>query len=241
MVIQVLSVNYLLVTTKLLVEDNWKYYGNGTRIGSILVKKNLITYSYILKEFLIISRSEHSFGGKYGDMEIQLVHEKDQNWLVSQEILVDPDAGNDLLIISIIFNVTSTATTNLNIERLNLGKDLPMNNFDLSIYPPIGKPFYFYLGSLTRPNCTEDVNWIVVNEIIEITQTQLNDLQLWIKKHYNSGFNNRETQQVNSRKLYYQYYPYQINYNDNTSLGRSLVFGLNSLRNISLLIFCFYL
>jgi len=235
-VVQILSVSYLPVTSKLLILDNWKFYGNGTRIGSIKVKKNLITYSYILTEFVITSRSEHSFGGKYGDIELQLVHTKDKNWLVSQEILADPDDGNDILIISVIFNTTSTAKTNINFERLNIATNASMNNFNLNIYPPIGKPFFYYIGSITRPNCTENVNWIVVNEITEITQKQLSTLQNWFSNNYKPPINNRVTQKLNNRIIYYQYYPFQINYNtDSLSIGTHLIVRIALLYFIAIL------
>jgi carbonic anhydrase len=54
---------------------------------------------------------------------------------------------------------------------------------------------YHYIGSLTTPPCTENVQWLVLQKHGEMSKEQINAIASRLNK------NNRPTQPLNDRKL----------------------------------------
>ena len=81
--------------------------------------------------------------------------------------------------------------------------DKTASNFNVNSFIPIGKPIYFYLGSLTSPDCTENVNWVLTQEIMIVSLDQFNLLKQWIIGSLKEN-NSRAVKPLNSRKIYLQ-------------------------------------
>ncbi|MDU5950016.1 MAG: carbonic anhydrase family protein, partial [Paenibacillus macerans] len=71
------------------------------------------------------------------------------------------------------------------IDKLEIGQLLPAH---LS--------YYHYLGSLTTPPLTENVEWYILTEPVELSQEQLNEFY----KYYDN--NHRDIQELNDRKVF---------------------------------------
>ncbi|MNP24781.1 Carbonic anhydrase precursor [compost metagenome] len=75
-------------------------------------------------------------------------------------------------------------------------ENVTMDSLDLSLLIPAKLNYYHYLGSLTTPPLTENVEWYVLKDPVEISHEQLNDFY----KYYDNNY--RETQQLNGRQVF---------------------------------------
>ena len=213
--IKIISVNYglnskgLINGTINLQPSNIHSLNITSELGYIIIEKEAIEYRYDLKQIDFHINSEHKFNGLSGDIEMQLIHVKNNDWLVNKNISSNSDTQNSNLIISILLKVASNIDNPI-FTNLNLITKGPVINFDLKSFPPFGKPFLFYLGSLTTPSCEEIVNWIVVHSMEKISKKQYDGFRSWIDISYIGVNNNREVKELNGRQLYYQFYPEQI-------------------------------
>ena len=73
--------------------------------------------------------------------------------------------------------------------------------------------FYLYFGSYTSPPCSETVTYIISANIISVSWDQIIYLTRSILKN-NSDGNNRNIQEINSRKIYYYMKQEDINFTD---------------------------
>ena len=201
-----------------------EYFNNGIYLEySPLAKDSLGYFSYqnnkyFIQQFHYHSVSEHSLNNKRYPLELHMVGKDDKN---------------QLSVISILFKIGKDNTFLNKIGWDKKIKDLSMplcrDNKILrpcTVNDPINhfviqqkrekqinieylnellnkKRFYHYIGSLTTPPCTENINWLIVNKPIEITQQQLcyynkllNKDQLLKKNHFH---NNRDIQNTNGR------------------------------------------
>jgi carbonic anhydrase len=210
-VVKILSTHYnatLMNPITLSIVNNKSFAGDLTGKGYIMVLKNNITYKYNSVNFHIHSQSEHTFGGVKNDLEMHIVHSKDNDYLTNSSISNDPDAVNQLLVIGVRINAAGNSP-NDNYNQMMIPNGPTMMKFDIDQYMPIGKPFFHYEGSLTTPGCNETVNWIVNKEIVLISQMQLIATNTWIAKGYEPQ-NARMTKPLNGRQIFYQYYPEQV-------------------------------
>ena len=180
---------------------NVKSYGlNMTNQGTLWVYKNEIKYKYNLIDIHIHVRSEHRLDGKQTDMEMHLVHQKDTDWVNSLKKIDAADTENTLLVIGVMFNANSTDDhpTIAKMDFKNLG---PITNLNLNDFVDLNSGFYHYLGSLTTPGCNESVNWVVLQNVLKITKSQLEDMVKWIEEEYKNG-NARDAKPLNNRVIY---------------------------------------
>jgi carbonic anhydrase len=233
-IMKIVSANYgieNLVNTTLRIFNTVKYMGVGTNQGFIEVMKFGTTYRYYLESFHFKISSEHKFNGDSGEVELQIVHRKNLTFLTG---VVDNDPKYDILTIAVLFKVASNLD-NPNINKLNIQNRGPAINFNLGIYPPIGRPFFFYEGSLTDPPCEERVNWVVVQTMETISKSQYEVISEWISTTYLGRHNNRDVKNINNRKLYYQYYPEQTVITDGSKSQRLKLIGYSLILFILLL------
>jgi len=211
-----------LVNLTLKIFNMYKFLGKfSNNMGYINLRKDNIDYQYDLVELNFHVKSEHKINNIIGDLEIQLVHKKNKEKLFASGITVDPDSQNNYLIISTIFKTATYINTNLN--TLVLGSE----SIDLNLNPfvPVGKPFFFYEGSFTTPECEETVNWIVMQEINFISKDQENFFNGWIAETFLAKkYNNRAVKDIGSRKVYFQYYADQVLLNSSWNLIINLYF-----------------
>ena len=161
--------------------------------GNITVKINGTTFTYKLLNIHFHLNSEHTINGKNYDMEMHIVHEntntEDKNNLhmvIAYIFEIDDDDEENSFINSIGFN-TGEEVKNVNVKDIVKNEDV-----------------YYYKGSLTTPPCTEDVNWVVIEDIKKMSQEQFDKFKEYVKKlnnNYSNG-NNRKTFELNGRKVY---------------------------------------
>jgi len=212
--VKISSVNYGanmsgLINGTLEIHHNSRYSlsPNGTDLGYVIFEKKGVKYRYDLKDIYFHMTSEHRFNGLSGDIEMHLVHVKNNEWISSKNI-TDLDTENSYLVIGILMKVASSKDHE-NLAKLNIrNKKGPVTDFNITEFPPLRKPFLFYEGSLTTPNCDESVNWIIVHTLEKISKNQYDYFRSWLDTTYSGLNNNRKTQPIKS-KLYYQFYPEQ--------------------------------
>lgn len=201
--INISQVNYtLLNNASIHLQDNVKYYINTTGVGNIIVYKNGLKYSYNLVDVHIHLTSEHTVNGSAYEMEMHMVHLKDTAYALSaNNITTDPDAVNTALVVGTFWN-SSSATNNTFITNLNANKG-NVTNLDFSSYSDPTRSFYHYLGSLTTPNCTEFVNWVVMSQVETMSSAQMKEIKSWVSQVYPSG-NSRSVKPLNNRTVYFK-------------------------------------
>jgi carbonic anhydrase len=64
-----------------------------------------------------------------------------------------------------------------------------VDDFDLDVFIPLRRTSYRYRGSTTTPPCTEGVQWILLTEPLELSEDQIERIQLALRD-INEGFDN---------------------------------------------------
>ena len=180
--------------------------------GNITVKINGTIFTYKILNIHFHLNSEHTINGKNYDMEMHIVHEntntEDKNNLhmvIAYIFEIDDDDDDDeekSFLESIGFN-TGEEVKNVNVQDIVKKEDV-----------------YYYKGSLTTPPCTEDVNWVVIEDMKKMSQNQFDKFEEYVNKlnkNYSKG-NNRKTFELNGRKVY------KSEINDDDSDSNSNVF-----------------
>lgn len=202
--VKVHSSNYAYVTNKKLSWINNQKYGmtfeNG---GQLILSKNGTNYAYNLIEISIKYLSEHKFNGVSGDLEIQLLHSKDTQYLTDNEV-IDADPLMKYLTLSLLCKSNGNSDNDF-LNKLNIGisdniTDLNFNQYVVKKF--MNDDFYFYQGSLTNPDCEENVYWMVLADFGEISIMQLSKIKTVINEIYPNG-NAREVKPLSDRSIYY--------------------------------------
>ena len=180
--------------------------------GNITVKINGTIFTYKILNIHFHLNSEHTINGKNYDMEMHIVHEntntedkKNLHMVIAYIFEIDDDDDDDeekTFLDSIGFN-TGEEVKNVNVKDIVKKEDV-----------------YYYKGSLTTPPCTEDVNWVVIEDIKKMSQNQFDKFEEYVNKlnkNYSKG-NNRKTFELNGRKVY------KSEINDDDSDSNSNVF-----------------
>ena len=157
-----------------LPELNFEYHGsplrethNGHSIQLSVSPGNYLEMPEIeqkveLQQAHFHSPSEHAVGGKLYDMEIHLVHTKEDGGLVVVGIMIEEGEEDPMLnrIWSFMPKKTGDST------------ESPLTVFEAGILPPTSE-YYTYNGSLTTPPCSEGVRWIVLKEHLSASAEQI--------------------------------------------------------------------
>jgi len=137
--------------------------------------------NYTLKQLHFHIESENMLGGHHQDMEIHLVHQAaDGSSLVIGAFLEHTELSN----------VTHEAWEESGfLHQLFFHGFLAENQVtsgqQLNPYSGMiseGKEFYSYLGSLTTPPCTPNLEWIVLRQSIPIKQENIDNFQQYLKQ-----------------------------------------------------------
>ena len=178
-------------TTKLKISHNAhveELINNGHTIEVTPQEGSTISYEgkvYRLKQFHFHTPSEHTINGQHFPMEIHLVHQADDKSLAVIGVLVQVGKHNnnfDQLIKYLPNDVGMKKTYNsVNIE---IGNNVPKDLYA-----------YHYVGSLTTPPCTENVQWLVMKTPISMNKEQIAEFASRLKN------NSRPTQPMNGRTV----------------------------------------
>jgi carbonic anhydrase len=161
---------------------------NGHTIQVTPEPGSFLNYSgkrYDLEQFHFHTPSEHTIDGKHAPMEIHFVHQGEDQSLAVVGVLVMEgrhNANADQLIKNLP-NAVGERKTHDSVQ------------IDISLQVPKDVWAYHYIGSLTTPPCTENVQWLVLQKPVEMDKKQLQAFSSRLKQ------NNRPIQPLNERKL----------------------------------------
>jgi carbonic anhydrase len=126
-------------------------------------------------QFHFHSLSEHYLFGEQFDLELHLVHRSaDGNLLVIGRFIVPGDPLEELDEV---------------IAAIEAGGGFEVADFELDVLVPSKQTSYRYRGSTTTPPCIEGVRWILMTEPLELSEDQIERIQLALRD-INDGFDN---------------------------------------------------
>lgn len=106
--------------------------------------------------------SENRIDGRGYDMEMHLFHQDAEGHSAVVALMLARGRAQ---------NVVQTIWNNLPLERNAPAAGL--GTIDLAQLLPPDRRYYNYMGSLTSPPCSEGVEWIVLNQPVEVSQQQI--------------------------------------------------------------------
>ena len=140
--------------------------------------------SFDLKQFHFHTPSEHTIDGQHAPMEMHMVHQSADGNLAVVSILFKEGKVPNENFAKIIANLPNAKGESKHITDVNLELKVHLQNHNFA---------YHYVGSLTTPPCSENVQWLVLRDPVELTADQISEFSKRI------GPNNRPTQPVNDR------------------------------------------
>ncbi|MBS0340981.1 MAG: carbonic anhydrase family protein [Proteobacteria bacterium] len=135
---------------------------------------NAVTYkgdNYALTQFHFHTPSEHHLNGKTFPMEMHLVNKDSSGRLTVVGVFIKQGSKNDAL--ARLWDRLSALDTAQKAEEVDLGALMPASHEAL-----------LYAGSLTTPPCSEDVNWIVMVQPIEMSGQQIQAFQKLFRNNH---------------------------------------------------------
>jgi carbonic anhydrase len=142
-------------------------FNNGHTIEVETEGENVLVLSdveYNLTQFHFHTPSEHRFDDRGFDMEMHLVHKSaaDDTAVVGVFLQRGPTSGP-----------LATVFENLPAVDAPLNTKTPLPSFDLRRFLPDSPNHYRYLGSLTTPPCTEGVHWLVLEDVMTVSDEDM--------------------------------------------------------------------
>lgn len=200
----VLDMNLSSTSTAMTVEDvavpGYRHLTPNPTTGSLgtLYATNLNgkIYGYDLKSVAAHSPSEHKIEGDSYDLEIQFIFELKPEFTgvtsnrAHVAILYTTSTSGVASPFVALFNTTGNSNNDLN-KLVNASLPNPL-------------VYFAYEGSLTIPDCSETVNWYVLEKALPISKAQLDFFtKLWAgdQSFAEGKGNNREVKERNNRKL----------------------------------------
>jgi carbonic anhydrase len=145
---------------------------------------------YTLKSFHIHWPSEHTLDGRRFAAEIHLVHWNEKY----RDFITAKTKFDGLAVLGFFFEIDDNSKEN---SYLKLFQKVRLDNQKITetnevvrLEDVIGKDsdlnVYSYLGSLTTPDCSENVLWMISNRTLKIKTSELNELK---RIQFDTGFN----------------------------------------------------
>jgi carbonic anhydrase len=144
---------------------------------------------YKLLQFHFHTPSEHAREGRRYPMEVHLVHKSADGNLAVVGVLFERGNENPTLG-KLLENVSA------NINEVKLVQGVTINAAELL---PADHQVFHYNGSLTTPPCSENVNWFVMKNPVEVSDAQVNEFENLI------GENARPLQSMHWRSMLISY------------------------------------
>lgn len=189
----------------------------GAEFGSLI---DISNSELIANEINFHTPSEHTIKGKQFDMEMQVIHKSADNAKTSVlSFLFKKCPGKyNKFISNLGFDSLPNPKAPIKqiFDKLYLPYIMQSTDFDDELNVIKNFSFYSYEGSLTTPPCTEETNYYVASEPIELSTTALSLFSEALRNpEYLDNFtgtlvfdrtskNNREIQAKNDRKVYFQ-------------------------------------
>ncbi|MBG9509302.1 carbonic anhydrase [Bacillus thuringiensis] len=133
-------------------------------------------------QFHFHAPSEHTINGKHYPLEAHFVHKSQDGRLAVIGVFFTE--GKDNKGFQEILDHRQAGENNKKVEHIEISSIIPNN-----------KSYYHYLGSLTTPPLSENVEWYVLKETVEASKSQIESFQ----KIYSS--NNRQVQPLHHRVI----------------------------------------
>ena len=140
--------------------------------------------SFALKQFHFHAPSEHTIDGKHAAMEMHLVHLDGAGRIGVVGVMIHEGAYNPAF--EPIWDYLPTEVN----KRIEYGATVNPTNL-----LPKDRSYFQYMGSLTTPPCSQDVNWYVLVHPIEMSKEQIAKFTTII------NHNNRPVQSLNERTI----------------------------------------
>jgi len=137
-----------------------------------------------LQQFHFHTPSEHVLNGKRYPLELHLVYRAKNGRLAVIGVLFQEGAAN------LAFDAVMRRV-------VRAGQAEPMREFDISGLLPTDLSYFHYLGSLTTPPLSQNVEWHVLSNPITLSSAQLDDFH----RYYTA--NSRDLQPRNDREVLY--------------------------------------
>lgn len=169
-------------TTFTLVNNGHTIQANAvTEVNRIVIEGN----EYKLSQFHFHTPSEHQFNGQKFDMELHLVHSDENGKLAVVGLMIQEGNENEQL--ASMWNGLPTVETEKAVSEKHV--------IDLQALLPQNQTSFQYAGSLTTPPCTEEVQWVVLEQPIEMSKAQIQAFQQIFPD------NHRPVQPINEREI----------------------------------------
>ncbi len=130
--------------------------------------------------------SEHTLDGKHFPLEGHFVHQAQDGRIAVIGVMYT--TGKENAAFQDILDAAKASTKG--------SKDVKIDELKVTRLLPKSRSYYHYLGSLTTPPLTENVEWYVLTESVPISKEQLKEFQ----RYYDH--NNRDIQELNDRKVF---------------------------------------
>ncbi|WP_285768753.1 carbonic anhydrase family protein [Peribacillus sp. SI8-4] len=135
-----------------------------------------------LSQFHIHAPSEHKLDGKHYPIEVHFVNKAQDGRLAVIGVFFKEGAENQGF--KKVIESIKKGAKNTSVGDINIATMLPAN-----------KSYYHYLGSLTTPPLSENVEWYVMKKPVEVSKAQIETFQSYYKN------NNRDIQPLNKRLI----------------------------------------
>ncbi|CAH1100138.1 unnamed protein product [Psylliodes chrysocephalus] len=176
----------------------------------LIIKNGILPGEYVLDNIHFHWGSEHTFNNKRYAFETHLVHYLRQAGSLARALQME----NGVVVLAVLSEIHHRDTTQGFIEIANsvanvarrleqpisLGSTICPDDF----LPKYNRDFFLYRGSLTTPNCTEGVHWLVYEQPLNIRNSELDSLTKIYDKNSNEITQSyRPIQNLNGRTVRY--------------------------------------
>ncbi|WP_334074596.1 MULTISPECIES: carbonic anhydrase family protein [Paenibacillus] len=142
--------------------------------------------TFSLKQVHFHAVSEHTINGKHYPLEGHFVHESQDGRKAVIGVMFKAGKANKAF-----QQILDAAKANAKGE-----KGVKIDKLDIQKLLPTHLSYYHYLGSLTTPPLTENVEWYILKETVELSQKQLDEFY----QYYDD--NHRNLQKLNGRTVF---------------------------------------
>jgi carbonic anhydrase len=138
-----------------------------------------------LLQFHFHAPSEHTFEGRHAPLEVHFVHKSAAGQLAVLGVMIEE--GEHMPLLDVVLDALP--------EHPGDSRHLEDLDLDMTQLRPLPDEYFVYEGSLTTPPCSEDVLWIVMGEMREISPEQMAELTSHLHDNY------RPVQPLGDRQL----------------------------------------